>query len=459
MKPKIGLLSIAHKDYTTDVSKGFVNLAIKNIENIGCEVIFNGMSITNSLNSQEEAKKISKLDIDCVIIFIETWIDASVAMSAIRMIEHIPFLILGFPMFYNNSGKKDQTGSIVGYSVLKGSLDRLGYNYKSILGKIDDGNIINQVCSFVKAAHAYNRLKESRVGLFGYVSMSMYPGNFDHLLLRKIIGPEVIHFDTYTLIERIKNISDKETAGVTDFLKENFTISKHVTNKQLKIVSSMYLSLKDLIKEYSLNGLTIKCQYELSQNYGMTACIPLSLLSDDKIVSGCEGDMPTLISMLIFYYLSGDAIFYGDFLDFYEDNKVLFSSCGFAPFSLATKKKKSIIKNFIELESVISKKDIDSKFDTFKGLVNSSTLKPGKITFGRLVEKIGSYKFVCSTAAAFETELRQGIMPAMEAKLDCDTGNFLSNIASQHFAICYGDITDELRDLCTILNIEFIKID
>ena len=38
----------------------------------------------------------------------------------------------------------------------------------------------------------------------------MYPGNFDHLILRRILGPEVIHFDTYKIIEGMDIVPNKD---------------------------------------------------------------------------------------------------------------------------------------------------------------------------------------------------------------------------------------------------------
>ncbi len=64
----------------------------------------------------------------------------------------------------------------------------------------------------------------------------------------------------------------------------------------------------------------------------MHLLLAISMLSDEKIVTGCEGDIITSISMFIFYLLSDGGVTYGDRLDF-DDNKdiVMFSACGFAP--------------------------------------------------------------------------------------------------------------------------------
>jgi len=461
MKPKIAFLVIGHRDYQYDLGIRFAKYTVKRLKENGMDIVFCDRSLNEMIDAQNEAKKIVREDIDGVIIFLGTWVECSTAMAVIRMIEHLPFLVWGFPMFVNKEGIKDQTGSFVAYATLKGSLDRVGYKYKGIIGKTDDEEVIGKVISFCKAAFTYKRLKESRVGLFGYASMSMYPGTFDHLLLRRYIGPEVIHFDTYQLIEEMKLISKRDCLEIIEKLKRKVEISEFVEESQLTKAIKMYKALLKIVKKFDLQAITVKCQYELSKMFGMTACIPLSLAADKGVVSGCEGDIITLISMLIFSYITDQPIYYGDVLDI-ECKKVLFSSCGIAPFSLATKKRKKYIRNFNELLGYISveknSKRSSKKFGAFEGILSSITLKPGKVTFGRLIEEVGSYKFVYGTGEGIETELRQGIMPAIDIIIDGSIEKFINSLPSQHFSLCYGDISEEIEDLCRILNVEVTRI-
>lgn len=94
----------------------------------------------------------------------------------------------------------------------------------------------------------------------------------------------------------------------------------------------------------------------------------------------------------------------------------------------------------------------------FNGCLSSNTLKPGKITFGRLIEGIGCYKFIYGTGEGIEAELRQKVLPAAEIILDGSVEKLINSFPSQHYALCYGDISMEIEGICKILNIETIKI-
>ena len=47
--------------------------------------------------------------------------------------------------------------------------------------------------------------------------------------------------------------------------------------------------------------------------------------------------------------------------------------------------------------------------------------------------------------------------PSMKVVLEGDTEHFGQNMCSQHYAIVYGDISNELIELCKLLGIRAIK--
>ncbi len=91
-------------------------------------------------------------------------------------------------------------------------------------------------------------------------------------------------------------------------------MGEEVKENTLQTIMEEYLALKKLVIENNLDALTVKCQYELSREYGVAPCIPLSLIAED-IPTSCEGDVPLIISQLILYYLTGKVTTYGDVHD------------------------------------------------------------------------------------------------------------------------------------------------
>lgn len=441
MPPRIGLLIIGHPDYQNDIGQHFARQAVEALQQQGVDVVFDPEPHTAAVSAGRAARELLKQDVEGVICFLGTWIECSTAVAAIREFEHLPFAIWGFNMF-QWEGKRDSTGSFVAVCVLKGALDRMQYRFKTLIGLPDDDTVVSQATAFCRAAHAVQALKRTRLGLVGYAAMAMYPGTFDHVLLRRHIGPEVVHFDSYTLIQRAEQIAEADTDEAVAHIRGEAKIE--ATDERLRKSVNLGLALEQLCEEHDLNALNVKCQYELSQQYCMTACLPISMTADRGIVSACEGDVIITATMAMLHYLSDQVIYYGDILDLQGD-QMLLSSCGFAPFSLKHEEDELVIR------------ELGHK--GFDGLICSMTLKRGPLTFARLVEgSAGDWRLNYGTGTGVHTELRQGRFPGLEVKLDGSPEKLIETMASQHFAICYGDVTASLEDLCHVLDIEPVRI-
>jgi L-fucose isomerase-like protein len=201
----------------------------------------------------------------------------------------------------------------------------------------------------------------------------------------------------------------------------------------------MSVALEELVEEYRLDAVDLKCQYELSQDYGCTACVALSMLADRGVVAGCEGDIPTTTTQAMLSALTGETTTYGDLLD-WENGEALISPCGYAPFGLCANR--PVIR--------------DIAHPGFSGLITSSVLKPGTLTLARLAETRGGYRMQVLVGETAPTELRQGRFPAIRVKLEESIDEILENISGQHFAVAYGDQSGDLKELCRYLGVEYI---
>jgi L-fucose isomerase-like protein len=83
---------------------------------------------------------------------------------------------------------------------------------------------------------------------------------------------------------------------------------KKFSAEELTKALNIYGALCQLKDGYQLNGLTVRC-FDLLEPLQSTGCIGLALLNAQGIPSACEGDVPSLITMLILQQLVGEAGF------------------------------------------------------------------------------------------------------------------------------------------------------
>lgn len=437
-RPKVGFMVVCQKLYPFKKAREFANIAVKELEKRGLSIIASQETVFDIPNAQRIARELWSRDVDLLIIFIGTWFEEPTLIAAVQEVKDLPLLIWGIPM-YLEEGVKESTGSLPAAAIVRVTLEEMGRKFKFVVGLPSDSETLDEVYRYAKTASATKMLRRARVGLIGYASMGMYPATFDHVTLREQIGPEVVHVDTYSLIKKMDEIPEEEALEQVQRFCERYFIEPDVPQQDLVVATKIYLGFKEIIQEFSLDALVPKCQYELSVDYGAVCCVPLSILADEGIVCACEGDIHLAVTMMIFHFLTGKPIYYGDVLDIRDGNRLYLSSCGFAPLSLAAEPEKMGIGKH--------------KF-YFRGLRSGITLKPGRVTIARLEGRKGTYRMHIATGEALETELRQRFFPATEIALDGDIDDFIQNLLSQHYTVAQADIKGELLELCDLLDIK-----
>ena len=68
--------------------------------------------------------------------------------------------------------------------------------------------------------------------------------------------------------------------------------------------NQIYRRIKELVQEHHLTAVTLRCS-DLLDTVCNTGCIALSRLNDEGIPASCEGDIPTLITMILCKRLTG----------------------------------------------------------------------------------------------------------------------------------------------------------
>ena len=99
------------------------------------------------------------------------------------------------------------------------------------------------------------------------------------------------------------------------------------TTEDLSDAAIMYLALASICKEEHLDAVTVKC-FDLLSSCKTTACLALALLNDNGIIAGCEGDIPSICTMLAVYKALGRPSFMANPASIDSDNlSIDFAHC------------------------------------------------------------------------------------------------------------------------------------
>ena len=94
----------------------------------------------------------------------------------------------------------------------------------------------------------------------------------------------------------------------------------------MKGAEAIYARLKEIVLKYDLQGVTLRC-FDLLTTVKNTGCIALSKLNDEGIPAACEGDIPTLLTMMVCKRLTGELCFQVNPARIQSNGEMLFAHC------------------------------------------------------------------------------------------------------------------------------------
>lgn len=330
-------------------------------------------------------------------------------------------------------------------------LYKLYIPYFNVFGEISDESTAKQLIRAVAVTRTLACLKELRVGSVGGRVPGFFTSDYDEMLLRNKIGPEVIPLTALEAVSMAKNMPDDKKEEAKRILLADASLhgSDAPTDAQFEKSASLFAAIREMTAKYMLGAVTLRCWPEViaDEMFGITLCSTIGHLNNHGTLTVCEGDVYAAVMLTALRELSGQDVFFCDLIKLDGDFGVAWH-CGAAPCSLC----KQGFQPQIRRSSTVGGGGV-------KGCVCEFPLKPGRVTFARLGETRdgSSFRLLVATGDGLETDL---FVRGNPLKVRFDAGcaalrnELLNNGWEHHFSMAYGDLTEELLALGRALDIE-----
>lgn len=156
--------------------------------------------------------------------------------------------------------------------------------------------------NMMQAQKAWINLQGMKLGQVGAPSSWLISSDVDAKKLKEVSGMEIVNISMEEFYEEINKHSYEDNEYTLDLKKHEF--DKDELEKALEIYGAL-CRLKD---KYGLGAMTVRC-FDLLEPYKNTGCLGLAILNAQGIYAGCEGDMQSLISMVILGECSNKPVF------------------------------------------------------------------------------------------------------------------------------------------------------
>ena len=405
------------------------------------------LEVADAMKSADEAEaaaaKYNPYRFDFAVLLPLTWSEPRLAAIAARQFFGRPLLVWSIP-FFSLAGKSWENSSFTAAEALRGSLQEMGIRCEWI-SYLPEGEenpkLQKKIKTLATVARTISLLRNTRIGCFGHNFNGITSAGFDLSVLRRELGTEVYSIDGSELIARMQALTPEDPAYAKAAALAERKICGCMGEKKDAVIR-MTAALMAYAEEYGWQAIDLRCHTEFSQTYGLTACLPWSMLGDEIICSG-EADIPVVLTRLILHYLSdGKNSTYVDIRTIEEDGMKV-GACGYAPCNLC-----------IGDQAVVGGEG--------GYLTNTSCFKAGRLTLARVLKFPGSTLALHAVhgAAIGQMEPLQEygcpVYPMTRIVPDVSVDDFVHYLGGNHYALVYEEVLDAMELFCRYTGIQLL---
>lgn len=323
---------------------------IQAVTGAGFETLVMDSSLTRfgAVETQDEGKRYAQWlhehdgEYDGVILCLPNFSDENGAVYAVRDVK-TPIFIQAYP---DEIGKMDFQHRRDAFCGKLSIMDMfLQYGIKFTVAKPHTVHPLSETFAqnlhhFAAICRVVNGAKRFTVGAIGARTTAFKTVRYDELALQKI-GATVDSYDLTELFTRAKKVAlDGEKLTAKKARLRDYTNCSSVPEEKMNMLSQISVAIDDMVDEYHLDAVSLRCWTEMQSELGIAPCVLLSELNDRGIAASCEMDVCNAVVMHALQLASGAPAMCLDWNNNYTDDedKCILFHCGPIAQSLMTGK-------------------------------------------------------------------------------------------------------------------------
>ena len=281
------------------------------------------------------------------------------------------------------------------------------------------GYIRSRIVTLSAKKEFYHKLHDCRLGVIGAPSDWLIASGVSSNAIYEKLGIRLHDIPMRELLDEIAATPLREPKEVCSMEK---------ISSALPVANQIYDALKALINRHRLSGFTLRC-FDLLSAVHNTGCLALAKLNSEGYVAGCEGDVPTMITMAIVNASLGISGFQAN------------------PSSIDIEKREVVFAHCTVPLNMVESYDFDSHFESGIGVGIRGQLPVGDVTIIKLDGKLK--RFFIAEGQLLEN-LSKSNLCRTQVKIRLDevqqTKYFLTNPIANHHVIVPGHHADLLTE-------------
>lgn len=425
-----------------------------------------GMTPHGTVNTLDEAEAVAEYfrreAIDGLIL---CPLDFGDERSAVRVAERLDVPVMLYatkePPGRDDLGMTRVSDSYCGNLSMASGLTRrnIPFRYAGLFFP-DEPGFLDEVRDFVRAAAIVKGMKGARIGQIGVRPAAFETVAYDEAALIRKFGQMVIPVNLSDITSKALAYADDDPqvqARVGEFRDDYAEIT--VSDAYLLKAAKLELAMAEFWQTSRLSAMTMQCWPSIRRLMGISVCTTYGRLTDKGMLTACENDVLGALSMLVCHRAAlGETV--PHFVDWTirhrdEPDQLLAWHCGNAPACLARNPDERALRSRRDMTGTaeVAADDAQAGLSQFQ-------LKPGPVTFCRLVEYEGHWKMLITTGEiAPSDETLAGTWAWVEVE---DHDRLYRTLVEEgfihHASMIHGDYTQAMLQACVFLDIEPVVV-
>ena len=291
----------------------------------------------------------------------------------------------------------------------------------------DTETMIHKILIHHQAFAAKRSLKGKKIGVIGTPSSWLVASHVDYLLAGQRWGFSYQDYNLKEVVKRFKQITDDEIGVEASLVATHCHSCTETTPENLLRAMRLYKAIKNMCEEYKLDAVTFSC-FSLINELRTTGCLALSLLNEEGIPAGNEGDLQSITTLLMTKELTHTQGFIANPTFINEsNNEISLAHCTISP-------------------SMTEKFTLRPYEDTGVGISVQGTMAKGDVTLFKCGGECLDEYFVSSGYLSDNIEDHESHRTQIKVQLEKPVRYFLKNPLGNHHILIRGNHTEAISE-------------
>ena len=277
-----------------------------------------------------------KGEYDGIILSLPNFSDENGASVALRDVD-VPILVHAFPDEMDKMDFAHRRDTMAGKMAMCNLLRQMKIKYtltkKFCVDPLsedfaEDLRLFAGTCRVVRGMRRFN------VGAIGARTTAFKTVRYDEIAFQnKRVNVETVD------LSQVFSLMDNADSEKVAKKKEKYSTLSDFSNwpeNKLENIARLGVAVDELIENFDLDAVAIRCWDELQKRYGIAPCVILGELNERGIAAACELDITNAVMMRAIGLAADHPVVLLDVNNNYdnENNKGIFFHCGPAPISM-----------------------------------------------------------------------------------------------------------------------------